>query len=116
MGPMVAMGQMRRYGISVCLRIAPSPQELRSLVTERAFDGVMISVAGEEKLDTVRKLVSFIKSIGATPLPVIIGGAIMTRMDDAASGSGADLSTNDIGVALEALGLKFDDFCVLKRA
>ena len=116
LGPMVAMGQMRRYGISVCLRIAPSPQELRSLVTERAFDGVMISVAGEEKLDTVRKLVSFIKSIGATPLPVIIGGAIMTRMDDAASGSGADLSTNDIGVALEALGLKFDDFCVLKRA
>ena len=116
LGPMVAMGQMRRYGISVCLRIAPSPQELRSLVTERSFDGVMISVAGEEKLDTVRKLVSFIKSIGATPLPVIIGGAITTRMDDAASGSGADLFMNDIGVALEALGLKFDDFCVLKRA
>ncbi len=116
LGPMVAMGQMRRYGISVCLRIAPSTEELRCLVAERAFDGVMISIAVEEKLDTVRKLVSFIKSVTVDPLPVIIGGAIMTTMEDAASGTGADLSTNDIGVALEALGLKFDDFCVLKRA
>jgi methylmalonyl-CoA mutase cobalamin-binding subunit len=107
---------MRRFGISVCLRIAPSHDELRSLVAERAFDGVMISVANEEKLDTVRKLVSFIKGLGVAHLPVIIGGAIMTRLDDAASNTGADLSTNDIGVALEALGLKFDDFCVLKRA
>jgi methylmalonyl-CoA mutase cobalamin-binding subunit len=116
LGPLVAMSQMRRFGISVCLRIAPSHEELRSLVAERAFDGVMVSVAGEEKLDTVRKLVSFIKSIGIAHLPVIIGGAIMTKVNDPASITGADLSTNDIGVALEALGLKFDDFCVLKRA
>ncbi len=116
LGPMVAMGQMRRYGISVCLRIAPSTEELRSLVADRSFDGVMISVAGEEKLDTVRKLVSFIKGIRTAPLQVIIGGAIMTRLEDVASCTGADLSTNDIGAALEALGLKFDDFCVLKRA
>jgi methylmalonyl-CoA mutase cobalamin-binding subunit len=116
LGPIVAMTQMRRFGISVCLRIAPSHDELRSLVAERAFDGIMISVANEEKLDTVRKLVSFIKGLGVAHLPVIIGGAIMTRLDDAASNTGADLSTNDIGVALEALGLKFDDFCVLKRA
>jgi MerR family transcriptional regulator, light-induced transcriptional regulator len=116
LGPMVAMGQMRRFGISVCLRISPSAEELRSLLADRAFDGVMISVAVEEKLDTVRKLVSFIKGVRAAPMPVIIGGAIMTRFEDAAPSTGADLSTNDIGVALEALGLKFDDFCVLKRA
>ena len=116
LGPMVAMGQMRRFGISVCLRIAPSPEELRSLVADRAFDGVMVSVSVEEKLDTVRKLVSLIKGIRSAPLPVIIGGAIMTRVEDVAAMTGADFSTNDIGVALEALGLKFDDFCVLKRA
>lgn len=116
LGPMVAMGQMRRYGISVCLRIAPSSEELRSLVADRAFDGVMISVAGEEKLDSVRKPVAFLRSISSAPLPLIIGGAIMAEQGDLAAGMGADLCTNDIGVALEALGLKFDDFCVLKRA
>ena len=40
LGPMVAMGQMRRFGVSVCLRIAPSFNELRSRVATRQFDGV----------------------------------------------------------------------------
>jgi len=116
LGPMVAMGQMRRFGVSVCLRIAPGLDELRSLVAARSFDGVMISVAVAEKLDSIRKLVSFLKQASASPLPVIVGGAVMATRDDAADCTGADLATNDIGAALEAIGLKFDAFCVLKRA
>jgi methanogenic corrinoid protein MtbC1 len=116
LGPMVAMGQMRRYGVSVCLRIAPGFDELRSLVETRNFDGVMISVAVAEKLETVAKMVRFLKSTIKTPLPVVVGGAVMTMRDDAAAVTGADLASNDIGVALEAIGLKFDAFCVLKRA
>jgi MerR family transcriptional regulator, light-induced transcriptional regulator len=57
LGPMVATGQMRRYGVSVCLRIAPSFNELRSLMAARHFDGVMISVATKEKLESVAKTV-----------------------------------------------------------
>ncbi|MGL6209863.1 MAG: cobalamin B12-binding domain-containing protein, partial [Paracoccaceae bacterium] len=116
LGPMVAMGQMRRFGVSVCLRIAPSQDELRSLVTSRNFDGVMISVAVAEKLELVRKTVAFLKSVSSAPLPVIVGGAVMTTREDAAECTGADLASNDIGVALESLGLKFDAFCVLRRA
>lgn len=116
LGPMVAMGQMRRFGVSVCLRIAPSHDELRRLVSTRNFDGVMISVAVAEKLENVAKLVRFLKSTLKTPLPVIVGGAVMTTRDDAAACTGADLASNDIGAALQAIGLQFDDFCVLKRA
>lgn len=116
LGPMVAMGQMRRFGVSVCLRIAPSYDELRSLVATRNFNGVMISVAVAEKLESVAKMIKFLKSNLKTPLPVIVGGAVMTTRDDAAACTGADLASNDIGAALQAIGLQFDEFCVLKRA
>jgi hypothetical protein len=116
LGPMVAMGQMRRYGISVCLRIAPSLSELRSLLASRQFDGVMISVATREKLDSVASTVKFLKTIMIRPTPIVVGGAVMSTVEDPASCTGADLSSNDIGAALEAIGLKFDAFCVLRRA
>lgn len=116
LGPMVAMGQMRRYGVSVCLRIAPTAQELRSLVATRSFDGVLISVACQEQLESVRKTVKVLKSILTSPLPIIVGGAVMTKVGDVASCTGADFASNDVGAALEVIGLKFDAFCVLKRA
>ena len=116
LGPMVAMGQMRRYGVSVCLRIAPTLNELRHLMATREFDGVMISVATKEKLEAVAKSVQFLKSVMTKPTPIVVGGAVMAKVEDPAACTGADLSSNDIGVALEAIGLRFDAFCVLKRA
>jgi len=116
LGPMVAMGQMRRFGVSVCLRIAPSVDELRSLLVARNFDGVMISVAVEEKLESVRKTVAFLKSAAPSPIPVVVGGAVMCTRQDVADRTGADLASNDIGSALEAIGLKFDALCALRRA
>lgn len=116
LGPMVAMAQMRRYGVSVCLRIAPSLEELRGLVSARAFDGVMISVATIDKLESVRKTVKYIRTLSTKPIPIIVGGAVMFKIEDAASCTGADFSSNDIGAALEVIGLKFDSFCILKRA
>jgi len=116
LGPMVATGQMRRYGVSVCLRIAPSFNELRSLMAARQFDGVMISVATKEKLESVVKTVQFLKTLMAKPVPVVVGGAVMSKVEDPASCTGADFSSNDISAALEVMGLKFDASCVLRRA
>lgn len=116
LGPMVAMGQMRRYGVSVCLRIAPNFNELRSLMAARHFDGILISVATKDKLETVAKTVQFLKSLMTKPCPIVVGGAVMAKVEDPASITGADLSSNDIGAALEAIGLKFDASCVLRRA
>jgi hypothetical protein len=116
LGPMVAMGQMRRYGVSVCLRIAPNFNELRSLLAARKFDGILISVATRDKLESVAATVKFLKSIMAAPCPIVLGGAVMSEVMDPASCTGADFSSNDIGAAHEAIGLKFDASCVLRRA
>ena len=116
LGPMVAMGQMRRFGVSVCLRIAPNFNELRHLAATRHFDGIMISVATKEKLASVGKTVQFLKSVVTKPTPIVVGGAVMAKVEDPAAQTGVDLSTNDISAALEAIGLKFNSMCVLKRA
>ena len=116
LGPMVAMGQMRRYGVSVCLRIAPSHNELRSLMAARQFDGVLISIATKDKLESVLKTVQFIKAVAGTPMPIVVGGAVTPKVEDLAAATGADLASNDICEALESLGLKFDGSCVLRRA
>lgn len=116
LGPMVATGQLRRYGVSVCLRIAPNFTELRSLLASRHFDGVMISVATKEKLASVAKTIHFLRTVMEAPIPIIVGGAVMAKVEDLASCTGADFASNDIGVALEAMGLTFDAYCVLKRA
>ena len=116
LGPMVAMGQMRRYGVSVCLRIAPSHNELRSLMVARQFDGVLISIATKDKLEAVSNTVQFIKAVAGTPMPIVVGGAVTPKVEDLAAATGADLASNDICEALESLGLKFDGSCVLRRA
>jgi methanogenic corrinoid protein MtbC1 len=116
LGPMVAMGQMRRYGISVCLRIAPNNNELRTIVASRKFDGIFISVSTKDKFDDVRKTVQFLKSVMKPACPIIVGGAVMSKVENLAALTGGDFSSNDIGAALEVIGLKFDTSCVLRRA
>ncbi|MBI1170426.1 hypothetical protein GC209_03405 [bacterium] len=116
LGPMVVMGQLRRFGVSVCLRAAPSFNELRNLVATRHFDGVLISAATKERLDSVARTVQFLKTLMSEPCPIVVGGAVMSKVEDPASCTGADFSSNDIGAALEAIGLKFDASCVLRRA
>ena len=116
LGPMVAMGQLRRFGVSVCLRIAPSHNELRSLMAARQFDGVLISIATKDKLDSVSKTVQFIKASAVKPMPIVVGGAVTSKVEDIVACTGADLASNDICAALEAIGLKFDASCVLRRA
>lgn len=116
LGPMVATSQLRRYGVSVCLRIAPSFSELRTLLAARQFDGVFISVATKEKLEPVAKTVQFLRNASAGPLPVVIGGAVTSKVEDPASCTGADFSSSDIGAALEAIGLKSEPVRMQKRA
>lgn len=116
LGPMVAMGQMRRFGVSVCLRIAPSLGDLRTLLATRNFDGIMISISTEGKLTSAAELIKYLKAIRGPSTPIIVGGAIMSTVEDVASCTGADHASNDIGAALEAIGLKLDAICALRRA
>jgi hypothetical protein len=90
--------------------------ELRNLLETRNFDGIMISVGTDGKLPLASNIVKFLKSIRSPSTPILIGGAVMSMVEDVASCTGADHAFNDIGAALEAIGLKPDALRTLKRA
>ncbi len=108
LGAMVALGQLRRMGISVCLRFWPDRQELRNLLTMRHFDGMFVSIANREKLEVSSVLVHAVREFGPAGLPIIVGGAIMEHGGDVVTQTGADAATDDIHVALQACGLVYE--------
>jgi MerR family transcriptional regulator, light-induced transcriptional regulator len=104
LGAMVVASWLRRQGISVCLRIAPSMSELLCLLATRRFDGAMISIACIEKLEVCAKLVKTLKEASGNTLPVAVGGVALDEMGERRDTLGADIVTNDLSVAIEALG------------
>jgi methanogenic corrinoid protein MtbC1 len=105
LGASVATSWLRRQGLSVCLRIGPTAEDLRHLVSERRFDGAMLSLGSQDNLDTARDLVKILKIACGDRLPVAVGGAILDEGGAQAGTIGADLVTNDLGRALDLFGL-----------
>lgn len=116
LGAMVLMGQLRRLGISVCLRFGPGPAELSELLRARNFSGVMISVAQSQQLDVLRGLVKTLNRLGPPGLPIIVGGAVVGRVGDVQEQTGADLVTCDLAEAVRACGLAVPFRSTRKRA
>jgi len=108
LGAMILVGQLRRRGISVCLSIAPGAAELRDLVRRDRFDGVLLSVGSDENLDVCRSLVDIIRQGTPTPIPVVVGGAILGTQHDVAARIGADHATQDMSTAMAMLGMSGD--------
>ncbi len=115
LGAMVAMGQLRRLGVSVCLRFGPTIAELVALMHARRFDGVFISLSSPQKLDSCRELIVHLKSLG-DGVPIILGGAVLTLCDNALELSGADDTTEDIRTALSRCGIVIDQQPALQSA
>lgn len=105
LGAMVVAGWLRRKGISVCLRIAPTPAELVAILAGRRFDGAMISVACNEKLENCASLVKTLRQETSYGLRIALGGAILERGEDIEAVSQVDIVTNDLSKAVDALGL-----------
>lgn len=105
LGAMVLAAQLSRIEVSVCLRIMPTTNELREVLRNRSFDGIMLSVGSRENLDLAGKMIKFLETASDRRIPIIIGGAVLPRCDDLRAITGADLATNDIGLALDACGL-----------
>ncbi len=116
LGSMVAMGQLRRMGISVCLRFAPSHVEMANLLQDKEFDGVLISVATEERVKSATILVRFLRSMGKKLPPIVVGGPLVTVKPQLMSCIGADFYCIDIDTAMEAIGLNTQETGSLKRA
>jgi MerR family transcriptional regulator, light-induced transcriptional regulator len=105
LGPLVLTGQLRRRGVSVCLQLATSGGEWRSLLRQRHFDAAFVSVGWEGKIAAAAQLVETIKDLTKGRLSVAVGGAVLTRSDGVFACESADIVTNDLDKALCTLGL-----------
>ncbi len=109
LGALVLSNQLRRAGVSACLRIMPGTNHLRDLMASRRFDTVLVSVSAGANLDLAAKLVKFIRMIHRdAPLgapPVIVGGAILQSGVDVKALTGADHVTSDPLEALRFCGI-----------
>lgn len=105
LGAVVATGQMRRMGLSVCLRLRPAPGEVAELLRTRNFDAAMISMAQVDRFEGCRKLVGVMRKHGTPGLPVVVGGAIVQSGKDMLALTGADLVSGDAAEALGFCGL-----------
>lgn len=105
LGAITLLGQLRRHGVSVCLRIAPDHAELRLLLSQRLFNGAMVSIGSLDRLAAGCDLVRILKQEPRRALRVVVGGAVLFNDVDVLAATGADCVTNDLRVALTALGL-----------
>lgn len=111
MGATVLAGQIRRLGLSVRLLVGARAEDVKVLVRQMRFDGVMISASVGESLEPLRKLVEMVSTatISPPPPPVIIGGTITTMGNLTASDikalTGATLVTCDLTEALTLCGM-----------
>jgi methylmalonyl-CoA mutase cobalamin-binding subunit len=105
LGAILITGQLRRKGISVCLRFAPSTDELIALVRYRRFNGVFLSMSPSCSLKDATKLIARIKAIAGADLAVVVGGSILSCVVPDLGTLGADAITNDLDLALQAAGL-----------
>jgi MerR family transcriptional regulator, light-induced transcriptional regulator len=116
LGPLVLTGQLRRRGVSVCLQLATTDGEWKSLLQTRHFDGAIVSVGWEGKISVAEQLIGTIKHLTNGRLPVALGGAVLTRLDANVACDGADIVTNDLDIALSSLGLSANSSRKLESA
>ena len=105
LGAFVLLGQLRRRGISVCLRVGPTDGDLRALIAARRFDGVMISLALPEEVTAARSMILSLKEMTSGKLGIALGGAALLNFPVAVEIPEADIVTNDLTAAIAALGL-----------
>jgi methylmalonyl-CoA mutase cobalamin-binding subunit len=104
LGAVVATGQMRRMGLSVCLRLGPERAEVIELLRARTFDAAMLSIGHGEGFDVAGRLVDTLRRSGARGMPIVAGGAGAVGRTDVAARTGVDHVTQDLGEALAFCG------------
>jgi MerR family transcriptional regulator, light-induced transcriptional regulator len=105
LGAMTAASWLRMRGVSVCLKIAPGPQELSQLFDAQRFDGIFVSVGSESKIETCAKLTQTLRSLSKGKLPILLGGPLATTKHHDLLSIGADWITYDLKEAMTFLGL-----------
>jgi len=106
LGAMVLLGQLRRMGVSVRLSIAPDSNELRNVLAVGSYQGVLVSASSSARLGDLRAVVDDVRRFGPTGMVIAVGGNILQAGLDVKAATGADLATVDLGLVLNACGIR----------
>lgn len=106
LGAQVLAGQLRRKGFSVKVIVSADRTEIEEAMKRAGYDAVMISISRPETLESVSKIIKYVRNSVRQAPPVVLGGAIDGRGLDIRALSGADYVTNSLDEALRLCGLK----------
>lgn len=105
LGAMILASQLRRKGVSVCIRIAPAMNDLSSLLADGRFDAAMVTLGSKDRLETCAKLVKTLKTMTKGLLSVAVGGAVVEESRDVLLDAGVDVVTNDVATVVKQFKL-----------
>ncbi|SIS68488.1 cobalamin B12-binding domain-containing protein [Phaeovulum vinaykumarii] len=105
LGALVAANQLRRMGVSVCVRLGEDTASLRALIAERGFDAIMISAGARERVRFLRDLVAALRAVAAPGTRFLLGGPIAGMEAEILDRIGADFVTGNMFEALDFCGL-----------
>lgn len=105
LGGMAAASQLRRMGLSVCLCLGQTEDEVVQKAAVRRFEMIAISASGRDRVGSVRRLVAGLRRVAPVPVPVVLGGRIAEEGEDLCALTGADFVTSDTREALQLCAL-----------
>ncbi len=101
-GPAVLADQLRRRGHSVQMHSNATGETICEKLRHELYDGVLISVSTTQALEKAAGVIKHTR-MSFPSIPLVLGGAIVSRKDTRQVNTGADLVTNDIDDALDAM-------------
>jgi MerR family transcriptional regulator, light-induced transcriptional regulator len=104
-GARILVGQLRRRGLAVKLAVGLRPHQIKALLANAHFDGVMISASPAEAVGPLRSLVEAIRASGHWVPPIVLGGSICATLTDLGHLTGVDYVTSDVDEAIRLCGL-----------
>jgi methanogenic corrinoid protein MtbC1 len=102
LGPAVLADQLRRRGHSVHLMSNGTATGIAEKLRTGRFDGLLISASTTHALQSLGAIINHLRRVGCE-VPIILGGPALCLDRQKAANAGADLMTNDIETALDAL-------------
>lgn len=101
-GTAVLTEKLRRRGHSVRLLQNSTASGIAKVLRDDQFDGVFMTASSLTTLDYATKAIKSLKK-QKIAVPLVLGGASLFVMNDWPEDTGADLVTNDIDKAIDAL-------------
>jgi methanogenic corrinoid protein MtbC1 len=92
---------LRNSGHSVRQMVGATQSDFRKAVKQDWYDLILFSCARKQSLEFVSSLVIHVRKTLRTAPPLIVGGAVLAEISDAAERTGVDLATNDLQLALK---------------